>query len=81
MSFREMRNLEEERRENNLLLERKRKELEKLQIDLQERVKRTSELQCEQKTIKEQVAQVRYNNVRRFMNTYDVIYVKITALA
>ena len=61
MSFREVRNLEEERRENNLLLERKRKELEKLQSDLQERVKRTSELQCEQKTFKEQVAQVRYD--------------------
>lgn len=69
MSFREVRNLEEERRENDLLLERKRKELEKLQNDLQERVKRTSELQCEQKTIREQVAQVRYNNVRCFVNT------------
>ena len=68
MSFREVRNLEEERRENNLLLEQK-KELEKLQSDLQERVKRTSELQCEQKTIREQVAQVRYNNVRCFLNT------------
>ena len=57
-----MRNLEEERHENNLLLEQKQKELKRLQSDLQERVRRTSELQREQQAIREQVAQVRYNN-------------------
>lgn len=54
-------NTEEEQRQKNILLEQKKKDLEKLQYDLQGLHKRTTELHSEEKRSKEQVAEMRFS--------------------